>query len=136
MCTKHVVFNLDTATPVANFLRYYTASVGLVAYFPLRLYLCRCEARLHIAPHGNRFQAGLNSPSLAIITAICVLGTWYVFSRVQKLIAERGHLSPLFYILVGWVGVGYQRHRKTCRSLRELDNQGTDFGFVLAVAHT
>ena len=32
---------------------------------------------------------------------------------------------PLFYI--GWVGVGWQRHCKTCHSLRELDNQGTVF---------
>ena len=34
---------------------------------------------------------------------------------------------PLLYI--GWVGVGWQRHCKTCRSLRELDNQGTVFCF-------
>ena len=26
---------------------------------------------------------------------------------------------------LGWVGVGWQRHYKTCRSLRELDNQPT-----------
>ena len=32
---------------------------------------------------------------------------------------------PLLYI--GWVGVGWQRHFKICRSLRELDNQGTAF---------
>ena len=45
-------------------------------------------------------------------------------------------LLPLFYL--GWVGVGWQRHCKTCRSLRELDNQGTVFClFVfLAVAHS
>ena len=35
-------------------------------------------------------------------------------------------LPPLSYI--GWVGVGWQRHYKTRRSLRELiDNQGTVF---------
>ena len=32
------------------------------------------------------------------------------------------------YILhIGWVGVGWQRHYETCRSHRELDNQGTIF---------
>ena len=30
---------------------------------------------------------------------------------------------------IGWVGVGWQRHCRTCRSLRELDNQGTYFFF-------
>ena len=35
----------------------------------------------------------------------------------------------LVYIIfhIGWVGVGRQRHCKTCRSLRALDNQGTAF---------
>ena len=36
-------------------------------------------------------------------------------------------LPRLFYL--GWVGVGWQRHCRTCRSLRELDNQGTSFFF-------
>ena len=35
-------------------------------------------------------------------------------------------LYILFYTYIGWVGVGWQRHCcKTCRSLRELDTQGT-----------
>ena len=34
---------------------------------------------------------------------------------------------PLFCI--GWVGVGWQRHCITCRSLRELDNQSAVFCF-------
>ena len=29
------------------------------------------------------------------------------------------------YVCVGWVGVGWQRHCRARRSLRELDNQGT-----------
>ena len=32
------------------------------------------------------------------------------------------------------VGVRWQRRRKTCHSLRELDNEGTLFFFFLAVA--
>ena len=31
---------------------------------------------------------------------------------------------------VGWVGVGWQRHYKTCRSLLELNNQGTVFFLI------
>ena len=45
---------------------------------------------------------------------------------------------PRSSLYIGWVGVHWQRHCKTCRSLRELDNQGTVF-FVfvfLAVAHS
>ena len=34
---------------------------------------------------------------------------------------------PLLFI--GWIGVGWQRHCKTCRSLRELDDQGSVFFF-------
>ena len=33
----------------------------------------------------------------------------------------------IFYI--GWIGVGWQPHCKTCRCLLELDNQGTVFCF-------
>ena len=33
-------------------------------------------------------------------------------------------------IYLGWIGVGWQRHCKTYRSIRELDNQGTQ-RFVL-----
>ena len=41
----------------------------------------------------------------------------------------------LFYI--DWVGVGWQRHCKTCRSLRDLDNRGTVISFsIWAVAHS
>ena len=44
------------------------------------------------------------------------------------------------YICIGWVGVGWQRHCKTCRSLHELDNQGTYlfacFFVFLAIAVT
>ena len=38
-----------------------------------------------------------------------------------------GNTPPPLYI--GWVGVGWRRHCKTCRSIRELDNQGTVFCF-------
>ena len=38
--------------------------------------------------------------------------------------------------LSGRVGVGWQRNCKTCRSLRELDYQGTVFLLFLAVAHS
>ena len=43
------------------------------------------------------------------------------------------YTPPLFYI--GWVGVRWHRHCKTCRSLRELDNQGTIL-FFLAIANS
>ena len=33
------------------------------------------------------------------------------------------------YTHIGRVGVGWQRHDKTCRSLRELDSPGTVFFF-------
>ena len=36
---------------------------------------------------------------------------------------------PIFYI--GWVGSGWQRHCTTCRSLHELNHQGTFFFFLL-----
>ena len=36
---------------------------------------------------------------------------------------------PIYYAYTGWVGVGWQRHCKTCRSLLELDNQGTSLSF-------
>ena len=31
---------------------------------------------------------------------------------------------------IGWVSVGWQRHCKTCRKLRNLGNQGTFFFFL------
>ena len=43
---------------------------------------------------------------------------------------------PLFYTSIDLVGVGWQRHCRTCCSLRELDNQGIVFFFFLAVAHS
>ena len=43
----------------------------------------------------------------------CILYTWYI----------------------GWVGVGWQRCRKTRRSVRELDNQGTFFFFFFGDRH-
>ena len=44
-----------------------------------------------------------------------------------------GHPPPIHYI--GWVGVGWQRHWKTRRSVRDLDNQGAVFD-LLAVSHS
>ena len=36
---------------------------------------------------------------------------------------------PPYYIPgIGWVGVSWQQHCKTCRSLHELDRQGTELG--------
>ena len=35
----------------------------------------------------------------------------------------------IIFICIGWVGVGWQRHCKTCRSPRELDDQGTNIFF-------
>ena len=43
----------------------------------------------------------------------------YIYTKVYR------------YIYVGWVGVGWQRHCKTCRSLRELDYQGTYLFFAV-----
>ena len=44
--------------------------------------------------------------------------------------ASLSYPAPAPYtLLVGWVGVGWQRHCKTCRLLIEIDNQGTDFVF-------
>ena len=44
---------------------------------------------------------------------------------IQRKKSHRITPPPLLYI--GWVGVGWQRHSKTRRSLREVDNQGTVF---------
>ena len=59
------------------------------------------------------------------IQSLITLSTYQV--QIDNILSP----SPLLYI--GWVGVGWQRHGETCRSLRELDNQGTFF-FFLAVA--
>ena len=40
-----------------------------------------------------------------------------------------GYPKYIYIYYMGWVGVGWQRRCKMCRSLRELDNQGTLFLF-------
>jgi len=86
------------------------------------------------------------------ICVVCMDGVWASYQRVIIEFGTgwgtRGHLRrtgvfplctpppiQIFYIFIGWVGVGWQRRCKTRLSLRELDNQSTVFFFSSAVTH-
>ena len=45
--------------------------------------------------------------------------------RFERLTASHPLRSPFSTLYLGRVGVGWQRHCRTCRSLLELDSQGT-----------
>ena len=90
---------------------------------------CRRVPKKHVIAGGHRPLQGFYGISRrycrdtvvaygwkATLTTAVVFKTHYI---------PRLYNPPLFYI--GWFGVGWQRHCRTCRSLRELDNQGTVF---------
>ena len=78
-------------------------------------------------------------------TCLCIIGQWiwcYIVNRLLRTIPGKKYTNgistrvtppqldtPLYimYMCIGWVGVGWRRHCETCRSLREIDNQGACF---------
>ena len=114
-------------------------------------HICVCTMHVKIIERSivNRFVHVPTLPSVVRTVSILICsrnGADLAGQSVYSMwVNGRGHFflflltpplplqCPQFYI--GWVDVGWQRHCKTCRSLRELDNQRTFF-FFSAVVHS
>ena len=91
----------------------------------------------HVLPSstraGLRFThaaaGALSSPLLTFGEGQQRRSTIEVHPDFLRLLTQGAPYPPPLLFCIGWVGVGWQRHRETCRSLRELDNQVTVFLF-------